>query len=78
VSLQPEQPNPLGRILKTSNHLDGTSLVVLDNGVVDTITILCYSEQLPGLLGSDLPAIRAHLMTRAPGRYRQKRKDVQL
>jgi hypothetical protein len=72
VSLQQEKPSPLGRLLRVSDHPDGTSRVVLDNGVFETITIVCHSETLPALLGEDLAAIRAHLMTRAPGHFARK------
>jgi len=69
VSSQQKESSPLGRILKISHHLDGTSQVVLDNGVSDTITIVTHSELLPGLLAEDMAAIRAHLMSRAPGHF---------
>ncbi len=68
----PSTDDPKGRLLKASHLTDGTSRIVLDNGAVRTITITCHSEQLPGLLGSDLRQIRAHLMTRAPGHFRKK------
>jgi hypothetical protein len=64
--------DPRGQILETKNYLDGTTRVKLDNGVVNTITIHCYAEQLPALLGSDMGDIIAHLMTRAPGHFRRK------
>src|SRR5208282_5964147 len=64
--------SPLGRILRQSSYLDGTSRIVLDNGVVNTITIACLSEQLPELLGQDMRAIRDHLMTRSQTHFRVK------
>lgn len=64
--------DPKGRILKTRHYADGTSHVVLDNGAASTITIRTFSEDLPSLLGSDLAAIRTHLMTRGPGHFRRK------
>jgi hypothetical protein len=67
------KPDPKGRLLKTAHHVDGTSMAVLDNGATSTITIMCHSETLPDLLASDLAAIQAHLMTRAPGHFRKKR-----
>ncbi len=67
-----EPADPKGRILKVSHHPDGTSRVILDNGVTDTITIVCHSEMLPGLLAEDMRKIRAHLMTRAPGHFRSR------
>jgi hypothetical protein len=68
----PSETDPKGRILNQKYLMDGTSLVVLDNGPVATITITCLTEQLQDLLASDLPAIRAHLMTRRPGHFRRK------
>jgi hypothetical protein len=73
VSYKQEGLDPRGRILRQSHHPDGTSRLVLDNGVTDTITIVTYSELLPGLLAHDMRDIRAHLMTRAPGHFRAKR-----
>lgn len=68
-----EQQDPKGRILKTSHHPDGTSRVVLDNGVVDTITIVTHSEDLAALLSQDMRTIREHLLTRRNGHFRSKR-----
>lgn len=65
-----ESADPKGRILRVSHHADGTSRVILDNGVVNTITIVTHSELLPGLLGQDMRAIRDHLMTRKAGHFR--------
>lgn len=67
-----EPQSPLGRILKVTDHQDGTSRVVLDNGSVHTITIVTHSELLPELLGQDMPAIREHLLTRKAGHFRSK------
>jgi len=72
VSSQNVGSSPLGRILRQSSYLDGTSRIVLDNGVVNTITIACLSEQLPELLGQDMRAIRDHLMTRSQTHFRVK------
>ncbi len=66
------QESPRGRILRITDHNDGTSRIKLDNGPDKTITIVTHSELLPGLLGQDLKAIHAHLLTRYPGRWRQK------
>lgn len=67
-----ESQDPKGKILKVTHHNDGTSRVVLDNGVVNTITIVTHSETLPELLGIDMRAIREHLLTRRPGHYRKR------
>lgn len=72
MSSQATESSPLGRILRQTHHNDGTSRLVLDNGVTDTITIVTHSERLPDLLGQDMQAIRAHLMTRAPGHYARR------
>lgn len=64
--------DPRGQILETKNYLDGTTRVKVDNGVVNTITIHCYAEQLPELMSADMRDIVAHLMTRAPGHFRRK------
>ncbi len=64
--------SPKGRILRISNHPDGTSRTVLDNGPDRKITIVSFSEDLPALLGEDSKAIHAHIMTRAPGHFRKK------
>jgi len=64
--------DPRGQILETKHYLDGTTRLKIDNGVVNTITIHCYTEQLPDLLGADMQDIVAHLMTRAPGHFRRK------
>lgn len=72
MSSTPTETELRGRLLQQQNYLDGTSRVVLDNGPFRTITIHCMAEQLPGLLGSNLQDIAAHLMTRAPGHFRKK------
>jgi hypothetical protein len=64
--------DPTGRILKITPTLAGTHHVQIDNGPVHTITVVCHSEDLPALLGTDLKAIRDHLMTRRPGHFRKK------
>lgn len=69
------KPEPEGRILKVQRDLSSLSKVILDNGVTSTITILARPDQLPGLLDSDMDAIREHLMTRKPGRFRVKPKQ---
>jgi hypothetical protein len=63
---------PEGRLLSVKPDMQGHHLVKLDNGPVKTITIMANSEDLPVLLGSDLAAIRAHLMSRQPGHFRRK------
>lgn len=63
---------PEGKILKVKQAPDGLSTVQLDNGIPHTITILTRTEELGGLLGSDLADIREHLMTRKPGHFRRK------
>lgn len=67
-----DNESPKGRILRVANTLDGHSHVQLDNGPVNTITIMTRSEDLPELLASDLKLIRAHLMTRGPNHFRKK------
>lgn len=66
----PSGEDPRGRLLRWEHQPDGTSRVVLDNGPFRTITIQCLIEHLQDLLASDLPAIRAHLMTRHRGHFR--------
>ncbi len=73
----PESSKPLrraseGRILKVVKDTGSLSKVVVDNGVTHTITILSRPDQLPDLLASDMDAIREHLVTRKPGRFRKK------
>jgi len=63
---------PEGQVLKVSHHPDGLSQVKLDSGIPHTITIVTRSEDLGALLGTDLAAIRAHLLTRQPGHFRRK------
>lgn len=67
-----ENQDPKGRVLKVTHHKDGTSRVVLDNGVVSTVTLVTHSEDLPVLLGQDMRAIREHLLTRRKGHFRSK------
>ena len=66
------EQDPRGNLLSFRHQMDGTSRVVLDNGPFRTITIHCHTDQLQDLLASDLKAIRAHLMTRAPDHFRKK------
>lgn len=66
--------DPRGRVLKITHQPTGHSQVVIDNGVVSTITIHCQAETLHHLLAADLPAIREHLVTRKPGHFRKKSK----
>lgn len=63
---------PEGRILKVKQALDGLSSVQLDSNLPHTITILTRTEDLGGLLGTDLADIRTHLLTRRPGHFRRK------
>jgi hypothetical protein len=71
-SLNDSSKTPEGRLLSVKPDMAGHHLVKLDNGPVKTITIMTNSEDLPSLLGSDLAAIRAHLMSRQPGHFRRK------
>lgn len=64
--------SPRGRILRITNHNDGTSRVQLDNGADKTITIVSHSEDLQDLLSHDMKAIHAHVMTSYPGKFRKK------
>jgi hypothetical protein len=64
---------PEGQPLQVKHNMDGLTQVKLDNGVPHAITILTRTEDFPALMGSDLAAIREHLMTRKPGHFRSKR-----
>ena len=66
--------DPRGRILKINHKSSGHTETVIDNGPFRTITIHSRTEALHELLGEDLEAIRAHLMTRMPGHFRYKGK----
>jgi hypothetical protein len=66
-----KQP-PEGRILKVKQAWDGLSSVQIDSSLPHTITILTRTEDLEGLLGTDLAEIRTHLLTRRPGHFRRK------
>lgn len=66
---------PEGNLLAVKPDMAGHHLVTLDNGPVQTITIMANSEDLSALLGSDLAAIRGHLMSRQAGHFRRKPGD---
>jgi hypothetical protein len=66
------KPDPKGTILKVKRDLSGYSQLVLDNGIVKTITIHCNAEDLDYLQNADLQAIRQHLITRQKGHFRKK------
>ena len=68
-----ETPDLRGRILKVERPETGYSQVVLDNGVSNTITVVCLAEQLGDLLSTDSRQIWEHLVTRKPGHFRSKR-----
>jgi hypothetical protein len=72
-SSKPSRPEPLGRVLKVKRDTSALSQVILDNGLIGTITILSRPDQLPALLNSDLVAIHEHLLSRKPGHFRVKR-----
>jgi hypothetical protein len=61
-----------GTVLSLTPHLDGTSLIKLDNGPARTINIVTLSSAVSDLLNADTKLIREHLMTRRPGHFRRK------
>jgi hypothetical protein len=71
-SLPNSSKTPEGNLLALKPDMAGHHLLTLDNGPAQTITIMANSEDLPALLGTDLAAIRAHLMTRQAGHFRRK------
>jgi hypothetical protein len=71
-SLPNSSKTPEGNLLALKPDMAGHHLLTLDNGPAQIITIMTNSEDLPALLGTDLAAIRAHLMTRQAGHFRRK------